>query len=303
MALHKDNRHVPVLLDEVLMGLSTTSGQVIVDGTLGNAGHAEAIAKRIGKPGILIGIDADPLAIQESRLVLENAAPRVIIENTNFSNIRAVLQDHNIKQVDAILLDLGLRRGSLEDTGRGFSFQKLDEPLDMRFNPNDETLTPASVMVNSFGDDTLADIFYHYADERLSRRYARAILEARSNEPIETVGDLVQIIDDATPTRARRPGKTSATKVFQALRMAVNKELEVLETTLLEALEILKTGGRLAVISFHSIEDRLVKRTFKKLATENLVKLTPKKPIKPTRQEILKNPLSRSATLRIITKL
>ena len=300
---NKDNRHVPVLLNEVIEGLQLQPGMTVVDGTLGNAGHSEVIAKVIGSTGHLIGFDADPLAIQESSQVLDKVEAKVEIINANFGNMAAELASRGINQVDAILLDLGLRRGSLEDSGRGFSFQRLDEPLDMRFNPADQTLTTAAEMVNDYAPETLADIFYYYADERLSRRYAAAIVEARDQSTIKTVGDLVAIIDEATPSRATRPGRSSATRVFQALRMAVNKELAVLEEGIKASVNLLAAGGRLAVISFHSIEDRLVKNIFKDLDSQKVIMRDPKKAIKPTREEIVSNSLSRSAVLRLITKL
>ena len=302
-SLQKQNRHVPVLLNEVLDGLRLRSGMTVVDATLGNAGHAEKIAEAIGSAGTLIGLDADPLAIQESTAVLESAHAKVVLVQDNFTNIKTVLAERNIVHIDAMVMDLGLRRGSLEDSGRGFSFRRVDEPLDMRFNPHDESLVPAAEMVNEYSAETLADIFYYYADERLSRRYASAIVEARLTNPISTVGDLVNIIDEVTPNRAKRPGKSSSTKVFQALRMAVNRELEVLEQAIQDGVSLLRPDGRMAVISYHSIEDRLVKNLFKKLDSEKIIKRDPKKAILPTRSEVLENPLSRSAVLRLVTKL
>lgn len=305
----KSNRHVPVMLGQVLDGLRLQPGMTVVDGTLGNAGHAQEIVKHIAPGGRLIGLDADPLAIEESTTFLSGLDQvqlyqvKLDLVQDNFSNLLIVLDNLGIQSIDAILLDLGLRRGSLEDSGRGFSFRRGGEPLDMRFNPSDETLTPASEMVNVFAAETLADIFYGYADERLSRRYAKAIVGARSVKTIETVGDLVAVIDAATPLSAKRPGKSSATKVFQALRMAVNQELPRLQQGLDQAVKALHPGGRLAVISFHSIEDRTVKETLRSLASEKTIVLDPKKAIKPSRQEIQTNPLSRSAVLRLATKL
>lgn len=303
MSLRKENRHVPVLLNEVIEGLRLQSGMTIVDATLGNAGHSQEIAKILGQSGHLIGFDADPLAIKESDEVLKDAKPKVTIINSNFANLTTELEKLHIDQVDGVLMDLGLRRGSLEDTGRGFSFQNPDEPLDMRFNPNDDSLVPASTIVNEYSAETLADLFYYYADERLSRVYARTIVEARSNKEIKTVGDLVTIIDESTPNSARKPGKSSATRVFQALRMTVNRELEVLESGIRSAVQVLKPEGRLSVISFHSIEDRKVKNLVKDLENEGLIKRDPKKAIKPGRAEVVENRLSRSAVLRLVTKL
>lgn len=299
----KENRHVPVLLSEVIEGLRLEAGMTVVDATLGNAGHAEVIAGIIGKTGHLVGFDADPLAIAESTKILANSPPKITIVNQNFDNLSAELVKLGINQVDAVLMDLGLRRGSLEDTGRGFSFQQPDEPLDMRFNPFDATLVPASEIVNEYSAETLADLFYYYADERLSRRYAAAIVEARKYKEIKTVGDLVTIIDGATPRSATRPGKNPATKVFQALRMTVNRELEVLAAGIELTIQSLRVGGRLAIISFHSIEDRKVKNLLRELEKTGTIKRDPKKAIKPSRAEVISNRLSRSAVLRLVTKI
>ena len=171
----------------------------------------------------------------------------------------------------------------------------------MRFNPNDPELLTAAEIVNSWSQEVLADVMYGFGGERLSRRYAKAIIEAREESPIETVGQLVEIIDLATPGSARRPGRSSATKVFQALRMAVNRELQVLEDAIHQAINVIKTNGRLAIITFHSGEDRMVKRLFKELASQDIITIDPKKPLKPNRQEVKNNPLSRSATLRLAT--
>lgn len=297
----KDNRHVPVLLDEVLQGLRLESGMTVVDATVGNAGHALAIANQIGPSGLLIGLDADPLAIQESTKFLQETETPFKLFNTNFSNLSKTLLDQGIDQVDAVLMDLGLRRGSLEDSGRGFSFQKLTEPLDMRFDPNDDQLITAEEILNTWSEETLADIFYGFGGERLSRRYARSIVSHRSHHEFKTVADLVEVIEGNTPAKACRPGRSSATKVFQALRMAVNRELSVLPEAISQAIKVIKSGGRLAIITFHSGEDRLVKQTFKSLQTDNKLTIDPKRAIKPNQEEIIKNPLSRSATLRLAT--
>jgi len=229
--------------------------------------------------------------------------PRVKLVNTNFASIEQVVVDLGISSVQAILLDLGLRRGSLEDTSRGFSFQRSEEVLDMRFNPNDQSLLTAREIVNTFASESLADLFYYYADERRSRQYADAIVTARNSSPIETVGDLVKIIDEATPSSYGRPGKSNATKIFQALRMTVNKELEKIEQGITGALKVLEPGGRLVIITFHSIEDRFVKQSFRALKENNKVIIDPKKAVKPSRDEIVSNRLSRSAVLRAITKI
>jgi 16S rRNA (cytosine1402-N4)-methyltransferase len=300
----KSNRHQPVLLDEVVAELDPKPGNIVVDGTVGNAGHAQAILKAISPTGHLIGLDADPLAITESREILErlNLQTRTTLVQANFGQIRSIVQEQGIDQIDRILLDLGLRRGSLEDSGRGFSFQQLNEPLDMRFDPNQANTLTAAQILNSFSEEVLADIFYHLADERLSRRYARAIVVHRDKQEFSTVADLVQIIEAATPKRAKRPEKSSATKVFQALRMTVNQELEVLDRAINTGLELLPAGGRISVITFHSIEDRQVKQQFRQLERRSLLTRLNKKPTKPSRKEIINNRLSRSATLRTVIK-
>lgn len=301
----KSNRHVPVLLTEVIEQLRLAPGMTAVDATLGNAGHAELIAKSIGSSGTLVGLDADPLAIQEATWVLDQIQPadkpKVTLVHTNFAHLQETIQQVGIGEVDAVVFDLGLRRGSLEDTKRGFSFQRPHEPLDMRFNPSDDNLLTAAEIVNSYDEVQLADLFYHLADERRSRQYAAAIVASRQQATIKTVGDLVEIITTATPGTNHR--RSPATKVFQALRMTVNHELEVLLQAIDQAVAVLKSGGRVGIITFHSVEDRVVKVRLKQLGQEKAIQLDPKKPIKPSREEVVRNRLSRSALLRVATKL
>lgn len=283
--------HVPVLVAEVLAGLDPQPGQTIVDGTLGGGGHARAIAERVRPAGRVIGLDRDPAAVAAARESLSGLP--VSIVQANYCDLPEVLAELNLTSVDGILLDLGLSSDQLADTNRGFSFD-LDGPLDLRFNRMEGE--PASRLVNRLSPEHLANLIYQYGEERFSRRIARAIVEVRHHQPFETSRQLAEIVRRAVPAAARNQRIDPATRTFQALRIAVNQELKSLEIALRRLPDCLKTGGRLAIISFHSLEDRPVKESFR---DDPRMEALSRKPITPHEAEIARNPRCRSAKLRI----
>lgn len=278
-----------------------------MDGTLGSAGHSEAILRAIGPSGKLIGFDQDPEAISRCR-TLFGSDPRVTLVHENFRNLEKVFSGLKVAGFDAVLLDIGTSSEQLADGKRGFSFQTEGE-LDMRMNP--EVGRKASELLAQMSETELADLFYHYGEERNSRRFARVIVERRRQEPIRTIEDLNQTLEQALPAHMRfkkrqRPSwarRHPATKVFQALRIGVNDELEALKEGMAAAFAHLSKAGRLAIISFHSIEDRIVKQQFRKWDDEEQGNLIFRKPMVASRSEILDNPRARSAKLRVIEKI
>ena len=294
-------KHVSVLLQEVIEGLDLKPTDIVLDGTANGGGHSEALAKLIPK-GILVACDADVTALARARTRLAEYA-HVKFWETNFRHVPERLKEEGIEGVDKLLLDLGLSSNQLEESGRGFTFQK-DEPLEMTFKatPGEETLTARDI-VNTWSEETLTTIFRGFGEEKFPGRIARAIVEARSIKPIERTGELAEIVRMAIPKFARKGKIHPATRVFQALRMATNDELGALKTILEAIPTILRPGGRVAIITFHSIEDRMVKDAFRALTQSNpSFTLLHKKPIVPTDLEISTNPRARSAKLRIITK-
>ena len=284
-------RHESVLLVEAIEWLTPRQGGIYVDGTLGGGGHTQALAERVGPSGRVIALDSDPaaLAAAEQRLT---GMPVTLVES-NFSDLPEVLKQLDIPFVDGVLLDLGLSSDQLADESRGFSFD-AGGPLDLRFNPNEGE--PASRLVNRLSAEHLADVIYNYGEERLSRRIARAIVEARRENPIETSAELARIVRRAMPRPPRGQKIDPATRTFQALRIAVNDELKSLETALQRIPDCLRPGGRLAIISFHSLEDRPVKQAFR---DNPRWKALTRKPIRPGEEEVERNPQSRSAKLRV----
>ncbi len=282
--------HRPVLKDEVLEALAPRPGMVIVDGTVGAGGHAEVLARAVGPSGQLIGLDRDPEMLDLAREATRDLP--VTLVRSPYSALADVLDDLRIGKVDAILLDLGLSSDQLAWGHRGFSFAE-DGPLDMRFDPS-ATRESAADLVNSLDADELADIFYQYGEERHSRRIARRLIEARRVEPIRTTARLADLV------RRSIPGKWGAidpaTRVFQALRIKVNDELDHLDAILTELSDLLAPGGRAAIISFHSLEDRRVKIAFRD--DPNLHPLT-RKPIMASPEEVRSNPRARGAKLRV----
>ena len=303
--------HVSVLLRESVDALNVKAG-LYVDGTMGGGGHSREILAR-DPEARLIGIDRE--AIASARKRLEEFADRVETVNDNFSNIRGILSERGISEIDGAVLDLGVSSYQLDNAGRGFSYMH-DAPLDMRMNRAD-SLTAAQV-INSYAGDELARVFYEYGEERWSRRIAGFIVRQREKKPIETTAELVDVIKAAIPAGARQDGGHPAKRVFQAVRIEVNGELKILEQALRDFAAALKRGGRLAVITFHSLEDRIVKRTFADLSSGCIcpkdfpvcvcgrkpeAKLINRKPILPGRAETESNPRSKSAKLRIIEKM
>ncbi len=294
--------HKTVLLHEAIDGLDIKNGDIFVDGTLGGGGHSEEVAKRFGDSVVMIGIDLDPEAISRATARLSSLNSNVKYLQGSFRNIDTLLNSVGVTKVNKILLDIGLSSNQFEDSGRGFSFQK-DEPLIMSFKKElkPEDLT-AREIVNTWELENIATILSAYGEEQFSWKIAKAIVARREIKPIETTTDLVEIIKIATPKWYHHKKIHPATKTFQALRITVNDEIESLKDGVIKGFELLEKDGRLAVISFHSIEDRIVKNFYKEKVDEGVGKILTKKPIIPTEAEIKDNPRSRSAKLRIITK-
>ncbi len=289
--------HTPVLLKETIEFLNPQPNKNFIDCTLGGAGHTLSILEKTAPFGKVLGIDAsdESLKIISSHIKGRDLEKRLILVRDNFVNLKRIVEDNNFHEVGGILFDLGLSSDLLESSGRGFSFLR-NEKLDMRFDDRADIPTAAD-LINGLKQEQLADIFYRYGEERRSRRIARAIVSTRQKQKIFTTGELVEIIKKALPIRNKI---NPATKVFQALRIAVNHELDNLFSAIDQAIDILNKNGRLAVISYHSLEDRIVKNKFK---NNESLKIINKKPIIPSREEIVINRRARSAKLRIIEKI
>ena len=293
--------HTPVLLHEVIQGLiSDRRPPWYLDGTLGGAGHASAIAEAFKGKINLIGLDRDPQAIERAQESLKGKAEKIILACESFRNLDKVLDANGVKAVDLILFDLGISSDELESSGRGFTFMK-DEQLLMTMGDPARYAFTARDMANEWKEMDLANAIYAYGEERFARRIAKAIVAYREKKAIETSGELAEIVKGAVPGFARRGKIHPATKTFQAFRITVNDELNALREGLLKGYQRLNAKGRMAVISFHSIEDRIVKEFYKEQGKSGGMILT-KKPITPSAQEIAENPRSRSAKLRIIEK-
>ncbi|MFA5211080.1 MAG: 16S rRNA (cytosine(1402)-N(4))-methyltransferase RsmH [Patescibacteria group bacterium] len=312
------NRHEPVLLAEVLEALNLDKNQPksdpsrsdknIIDCTVGDAGHSEKILEKIGENGKLLAIDADTESILRAKQFLYKFEGQITFVRDNFVNLKKIVLENNFENVNGILMDFGWSTPQFEMRGRGFSFNNLEENLDMRYSENQENT--AEHVVNNYTENELVEIFKKYGEEKLSKQIAEKIIKIRKEREIKKVGDLVEIIlqvyREKLKTEKEIPwigGIHPATKVFQALRIEVNKELEVIEKVLPQAIEILQSGGRLAVISFHSLEDGLVKHFFKSESAKKNIKIITKKPLICSREEYQKNPRARSAKLRIIEKI
>ena len=306
--------HISVLLQECLDGLNIKPDGIYVDGTLGGAGHSSKIAERL-TTGRLIGIDRDPIALKAAGERLQPFQDNVTLVHSNFCEIAQVLQDLDVSGVDGILLDLGVSSPQLDDAARGFSYM-LDAPLDMRMNSED-TLD-AYAVVNTWPQEELRRILYTYGEERYAPQIAAAICRRREEKPIETTLQLVDVIRSAMPPAALREKQHPAKRSFQAIRIAVNDELGSVEKVMRDAFSVLNPGGRLAVITFHSLEDRIVKIAMAEAAKgctcppsfpvcvcgkKPLVKLISRKPIVASDKELEDNPRSRSAKLRVCEKL
>lgn len=306
--------HVSVLLEECIEGLAIKPDGIYVDGTLGGAGHSSRIAASL-TTGRLIGIDRDPVALKAAGERLRPYADRVTLVHSNFCEIKQVLQDLNIDGVDGILLDLGVSSPQLDDGARGFSYM-ADAPLDMRMNSED-SLT-AHTVVNTWPQEELKRILYTYGEERYSPQIAAAICRRREEKPIETTLELVDVIRSAMPAAALREKQHPAKRGFQAIRIAVNDELGSVEKVMRDAIPALNPGGRLAIITFHSLEDRIVKQGMADAAKgctcppnfpvcvcgkKPKVKIISRKPITSTDEELERNPRARSAKLRVCEKI
>jgi len=296
-------KHISVLLNESIDGLQIQKGDVVVDGTLGGGGHTLEVIKRFKNDVKIICLDLDKDAIDRSKKLIEKTKGDVIFKNNGFQDIDNVLDDLKIKQINRIMLDLGLSSFQLEESGRGFSFSKKEPLLMTMKKENDENDLTASTIVNDWSEETLADIIYGFGEEKFSRKIAKAIVESRIEKKIETTFDLVEIIEKAVGRFYKGKKIHPATRTFQALRIATNSELSNLEEVIQKSFKCLSKGGRMAIISFHSLEDRIVKKAFINLKEENIAKIITKKPIIPTSEEIRSNPRSRSAKLRIIEKI
>ena len=306
--------HNSVLLNECLEGLNIKENGIYVDGTLGGAGHSSEILKRLSNEGRLIGIDQDTDALKAAKERLKNYS-NVTFVHSNFSSIENVLNNLNIDGVDGILMDLGVSSYQLDEGERGFSYMK-DAPLDMRMN-RDKDFSAYNV-INEYSEEDLYRIIRDYGEEKFARRIASFIVENRQEKNIETTLELVEIIKSAIPAKARREGPHPAKRTFQAIRIEVNSELSILNKTIEDGVGKLNKGGRMAIITFHSLEDRIVKNKFRDLAVscrcpkefpvcvcgeKAKVKVISRKAIEPTKEEVDINPRSRSAKLRVIEKL
>lgn len=302
--------HIPVLLNETLEYLDPKPGGIYIDGTLGGAGHSLEILKRIIPGGVLIGIDQDDNAIEAAKKKLEAYKDSTVIVRDNFKNIKTIALQKGFKEIDGILLDIGVSSHQLDEEERGFSYMH-DGPLDMRMNTN--LNFDASDIVNNSSEQELTRILREYGEEKWAVRIAKFIAEERKKNRIDTTFKLVDIIKKAIPAAARREGGHPAKRTFQALRIAVNDELQVLEEAVLNGAELLKPGGRLVVITFHSLEDRIVKKVFNNMerpctcppqlpvcvcGKEPLLKVITKKPVTAGEEELKTNTRSKSAKLR-----
>ena len=293
-------RHIPVLVEEVMTLLNCQPGCVYVDGTLGGGGHALEILRRTSPDGTLIGVEWDDEAISEACNALREFGERAKIFRENFIHIPSVLKSVKIEQVDGILLDLGLSSLQLAKGERGFSF-KEESPLDMRMDQR--LAVTAADLVNRLDEKELEDTLTEYGEERWARRIAAAIVQEREKGPVQTTQALRRIVHQAVPRRFHSRKIDPATRAFQALRIRVNNELENLKGISETGWKLLKKGGRICIISFHSLEDRIVKVTFRRLEREGGLRIITKKPIVPSEEERKRNPRSRSAKLRCAEKV
>ncbi len=287
--------HVPVLLDEVVDWLAPRSGAVLLDGTLGGGGHTAALAEIAGPSGMVIALDRDPAAIAVAQRNL--AALPVKLVHANFCDLGEVLEQLEVPAVDGVVLDLGISSGQLSDSERGFSFSGTG-PLDLRFDPT--AGEPARRLVNRLSAEHLAELIYRYGEERYSRRIARAIVARREKQPIETAVELAELVRRCVPRSRGGRRIDPATRTFQALRIAVNDELKSLEIALRRIPDCMRPKARMAVISFHSLEDRRVKQAFR---DDKRMEVLTRKPIRPDKKEITENPRSRSAKLRVAARV
>jgi 16S rRNA (cytosine1402-N4)-methyltransferase len=287
--------HVPVMLEQVLQWLAPRPAAVIVDGTLGGGGHARALAERVGAGGLVIGVDRDPAAIAAAEHNLAGLPIKPV--QANFCDLPEVLAELDISLVDGVLLDLGVSSDQLADPQRGFSFT-ASGPLDLRFDPLSGE--PARRLVNRLSAEHLAELIYHYGEERYSRRIAQAIVQQRRQQPIQTAAELAELVRNCIPRHAGPQRIDPATRTFQALRIAVNDELKSLEIALRRIPDCLRPRARMAVISFHSLEDRRIKEAFR---GDFRLRVLTTRPVRPNEEETAKNPRARSAKLRVAERV
>lgn len=296
----KEAYHYPVMYREVLNFLDPGKRRIVVDCTAGIGSHSYKLLESMPKDGFLIGIDRDQDSLEVARSRLEEFPGRFSLVKDNFANLDQILNNLGIEEVDAFLFDLGISTYQLNNPDRGFSFLK-EGPLDMRMDR--DSFLSAYDLVNNLSEVELGNIFRKFGEERHSRRIAHLLVRERKNEPISTTNKLRDLIVQAIPGRSRRGRIHPATRIFQALRVAVNREPEALDIALPCAVSRLKSRGRIGVISFHSLEDRTVKHLYRDRSAENLLKIITKKPVLPTEEERLENPPSRSAKLRVAEKI
>lgn len=307
--------HETVLLNETVDNLNIDPKGIYVDGTLGGGGHSELICSRLDEEGLLIGVDQDEVAIKYAKERLEKFSNRRMFVNNNFSNIKDVLNELGIEKINGIIMDLGVSSYQLDTKERGFSYMQ-DAELDMRMDRS-KSLT-AKEVVNTYSEQELQKIIKLYGEEKWASRIAKFIVQERTEAEIETTGQLVDTIKKAIPAKARREGPHPAKRTFQAIRIEVNNELGILEQTVKDVSEVLESGGRICIITFHSLEDRIIKNIYRELAkgcicppelpicqcdNEPTLKVITRKPLYPSEMEISNNPRSRSAKLRVAEKI
>lgn len=309
-----DFHHISVLLNESISSLIKNPSGIYVDCTLGGSGHASHVVKKLDSKGRFIGIDQDPAAVATGRARLAGVSCRVDIVQDNFRNLGCILDDLGIKEIDGVMFDLGVSSHQLDVAERGFSYMN-DAPLDMRMNP-DAPLSAYEV-VNSYSEDNLTKLITEYGEERWAKRIAKFIIDERMHSKIETTGQLVEVIKKAIPAAARKDGPHPAKRTFQAIRIEVNNELDILRQTFMTAVDKLKVGGRICIITFHSLEDRIAKQTLQLLAKgcvcppklpicvcgQNPRLKVIGKPLAPSIEEVERNPRARSAKLRVAEKI
>ncbi|MGL4655318.1 MAG: 16S rRNA (cytosine(1402)-N(4))-methyltransferase RsmH [Sarcina sp.] len=307
-------KHISVLLNECIEGLNIKENGIYVDCTLGGAGHSSVILQHLSSEGRLIGIDQDKDALKAAGERLKEFGNATLV-HSNFENIKSVIEDLEIDGVDGILIDLGVSSYQLDTADRGFSYMQ-DAPLDMRMNR--EEAFSAYEVINGYTTEQLFRIIKDYGEEKFAKRIAQFIVSAREEKPIETTFELVEVIKNAIPAKARREGPHPAKRTFQAIRIEVNRELAIIANTINDGVSKLNKGGRMAIITFHSLEDRIVKKAYKDLTNpctcpsgfpvcvcnnEPVVKIITRKPLEASKEELEYNPRSRSAKLRVLEKL
>jgi len=292
---------MPVLKKEVLQYLDPSQNENFVDCTIGEGGHTKLILEKNIPNGKVLGIDWDPAQIESDKWLMADYKDRLILENNSYANLKEIIEKINFNPVNGILLDLGMSSVHLEGSKKGFSFQ-LDQSLDMRYDDNSNNLT-AEKILNDWAEEKIKKIIEEYGEEKFARKIAKKIVEERKKGRIKSTFQLVKIIKEVIPARAQSGKIHCATRTFQALRIAVNQELENLERVLPQVISVLSSGGRIVIISFHSLEDRIVKNFLNEKSKEGLIKILTKKPITAEASEIRENSRSRSAKLRVAIKL